>query len=38
LGQNGRNYIVEKFSRKQTADVYVKVLEKVCAVSTEGLR
>jgi len=29
LGRNGRDYIVNKFSRKQTAAAYVKVLEEV---------
>lgn len=29
LGRNGRDYIVNKFSRKQTAVAYVKVLEEV---------
>ncbi len=27
LGRNGRDYIINKFSRKQTAAAYVKVLE-----------
>jgi glycosyltransferase involved in cell wall biosynthesis len=29
LGKNGRNYIVDKFSRRQTAETYVKVLKEV---------
>ena len=29
LGRNGREYIINKFSRKQTAAAYVKVLEEV---------
>ena len=27
LGQNGREYIVRKFSRRQTAEKYIRVLE-----------
>ncbi len=29
LGQNGRKYIVRKFSRRQTAEEYIRVLERV---------
>ena len=38
LGRNGRNYIVENFSRKKTADVYLEVLKQVCSVSSQKVR
>jgi len=27
MGQNGREYIVQKFSRRRTAEKYIRVLE-----------
>ena len=38
LGRNGRNYIVENFSRRKTADVYLEALNQVCAVSNQKVR
>jgi colanic acid biosynthesis glycosyl transferase WcaI len=33
LGRNGREYIVRRFSRRQTAEDYVQVLEELCGIS-----
>ena len=35
LGQNGRDYIVRNFSRRQTAEKYVEVLEEVLGISSQ---
>jgi len=36
LGKNGREYIVRRFSRKQTAEDYIQVLQELCGIVPVG--
>ena len=36
LGQNGREHIVSKFSRRQTAEAYIRVLERLLKLRDPG--
>ncbi|MGA7301606.1 MAG: glycosyltransferase, partial [Candidatus Sulfotelmatobacter sp.] len=35
LGRNGREYVVRKFSRRETADKYIRILERLLNLPQE---